>query len=66
MVWTAIALGASWLVGCICGVVLIGRLPRFAFIKRLHLRFDREGIVIPFPIRTIEPRNSAAGAEPSR
>ena len=26
------------------------------FIKRLHARFDQEGIVIPFPIRTIAHR----------
>jgi small-conductance mechanosensitive channel len=26
------------------------------FIKRLHARFDQEGIVIPFPIRTIAQR----------
>ena len=30
------------------------------FIKRLHARFDREGIVIPFPIRTIAERTAPA------
>jgi small-conductance mechanosensitive channel len=40
-------------------VILRGRefvdqyLIKHEFIKRLHARFDREGIVIPFPIRTI-------------
>ena len=28
-------------------------LIKHEFIKRLHARFDREGIVIPFPIRTV-------------
>jgi len=28
-------------------------LLRHSFIKRLHKRFDQEGIVIPFPIRTV-------------
>jgi small-conductance mechanosensitive channel len=28
------------------------------FIKRLHARFEREGIVIPFPIRTIGYRDA--------
>jgi small-conductance mechanosensitive channel len=28
-------------------------LVKHEFVKRLHARFDREGIVIPFPIRTI-------------
>jgi len=46
-------------------VILRGRefvdqyLIKHEFIKRLHARFDREGIVIPFPIRTIESRNPA-------
>jgi small-conductance mechanosensitive channel len=31
-------------------------LIKHEFIKRLHARFDREGIVIPFPIRTIAQR----------
>jgi small-conductance mechanosensitive channel len=34
-------------------------LVKHEFIKRLHVRFDREGIVIPFPIRSIEPREAA-------
>lgn len=29
------------------------------FVKRLHARFEREGIVIPFPIRTLERREAA-------
>jgi len=35
------------------------------FIKRLHARFAREGIVIPFPIRTIVQREEPAGALPA-
>lgn len=31
-------------------------LVKHEFIKRLHARFDQEGIVIPFPIRTIVQR----------
>jgi small-conductance mechanosensitive channel len=31
-------------------------LIKHEFIKRLHARFEKEGIVIPFPIRTIVPR----------
>jgi small-conductance mechanosensitive channel len=44
-------------------VILRGRefvdqyLVKHEFIKRVHARFDREGIVIPFPIRTIATRN---------
>jgi small-conductance mechanosensitive channel len=34
-------------------------LVKHEFIKRLHQRFDREGIVIPFPIRTLVPRHDA-------
>jgi small-conductance mechanosensitive channel len=34
------------------------------FIKRLHARFAREGIVIPFPIRTFVQREDPAGALP--
>jgi small-conductance mechanosensitive channel len=43
-------------------VVLRGRefvdqyLLKHEFVKRLHARFNREGIVIPFPIRTIDFR----------
>jgi small-conductance mechanosensitive channel len=32
------------------------------FIKRLHERYGREGIVIPFPIRTIVQREASGGA----
>jgi small-conductance mechanosensitive channel len=32
-------------------------LVKHEFIKRLHARFNQEGIVIPFPIRTLVPRN---------
>ena len=45
-------------------VILRGRefvdqfLIKHEFVKRLHTRFDREGIVIPFPIRTIEHREA--------
>jgi small-conductance mechanosensitive channel len=34
-------------------------LIKHEFIKRLHARFDREGIVIPFPIRTMAYREGA-------
>jgi small-conductance mechanosensitive channel len=41
-------------------------LLKHEFIKRLHQRFDQEGIVIPFPIRTVArrsaPRPTAAAA----
>jgi small-conductance mechanosensitive channel len=33
-------------------------LVKHEFIKRLHARFAGEGIVIPFPIRTIEQRET--------
>ena len=32
-------------------------LVRHEFIKRLHARFTQEGIVIPFPIRTVVQRD---------
>jgi small-conductance mechanosensitive channel len=44
-------------------VILRGRefvdqyLIKHEFIKRLHARFNREGIVIPFPIRTVVSRD---------
>lgn len=38
-------------------------LIKHEFIKRLHARFDQEGIVIPFPIRTIAYRADAEPAE---
>jgi small-conductance mechanosensitive channel len=43
-------------------------LVKHEFIKRLHERFDREGIVIPFPIRTIAYRDAdgAPGLDPAR
>jgi small-conductance mechanosensitive channel len=34
-------------------------LVKHEFIRRLHLRFAREGIVIPFPIRTLVGRAPA-------
>lgn len=37
-------------------------LVKHEFIKRLHARFDQEGIVIPFPIRTIAYRDAASEA----
>jgi small-conductance mechanosensitive channel len=33
-------------------------LIKHEFVKRLHARFEREGIVIPFPIRTIAHRDA--------
>lgn len=45
-------------------VILRGReyvdqhLLKHEFIKRLHERYGREGITIPFPIRTIVRRDS--------
>jgi small-conductance mechanosensitive channel len=38
-------------------------LIKHEFIKRLHARFDREGIVIPFPIRTIATREETRPPE---
>lgn len=35
------------------------------FIKRLHARFSQEGIVIPFPIRTIAQREEPTGSLPT-
>jgi small-conductance mechanosensitive channel len=32
------------------------------FVKRLHARFNQEGIVIPFPIRTLTQRDAPANA----
>jgi small-conductance mechanosensitive channel len=37
-------------------------LLRHEFIKRLHKRFDEEGIVIPFPIRTVVLEGQEEGA----
>jgi small-conductance mechanosensitive channel len=36
-------------------------LIKHEFIKRLHARFTQEGIVIPFPIRTIANREAGSG-----
>ena len=38
-------------------------LIKHEFIKRLRARFDQEGIVIPFPIRTIAQRDGAPGSD---
>jgi small-conductance mechanosensitive channel len=40
-------------------------LVKHEFIKRLHVRFMQEGIVIPFPIRTIAQRDDATRALPA-
>ena len=40
-------------------------LIKHEFVKRLHARFDREGIVIPFPIRTLAQRDPAAPVQPA-
>lgn len=40
-------------------------LIKHEFIKRLHARFDQEGIVIPFPIRTIAQREETRRPEVS-
>jgi small-conductance mechanosensitive channel len=40
-------------------------LVKHEFVKRLHARFDQEGIVIPFPIRTIAQREGTARPEAS-
>jgi small-conductance mechanosensitive channel len=37
-------------------------LIKHEFVKRLHSRFAREGIVIPFPIRTIANREEPSEA----
>jgi small-conductance mechanosensitive channel len=38
-------------------------LIKHEFVKRLHTRFNDEGIVIPFPIRTIAHRTEEPEAE---
>jgi small-conductance mechanosensitive channel len=40
-------------------------LVKHEFIKRLHERFSREHIVIPFPIRTLVSREAEAGSLPT-
>mgnify|MGYP002629468762 CR=1 FL=1 len=40
-------------------------LVKHEFVKRLHARFNQEGIVIPFPIRTIAYRDGQAAARGS-
>jgi len=37
-------------------------LVKHEFVKRLHARFDREAIVIPFPIRTLAYRDAPPDA----
>jgi hypothetical protein len=39
-----------------------GGLVRHEFIKRIHKRFRQEGVVIPYPIRTIEFSQDAVSA----
>jgi small-conductance mechanosensitive channel len=41
-------------------------LIKHEFVKRLHARFNEEGIVIPFPIRTIAYREPLVDAEAQR
>lgn len=41
-------------------------LIKHEFVKRLHTRFSDEGIVIPFPIRTIDYREPLPDARPQR
>jgi len=51
-------------------VILRGRefvdnfLIRHEFIKRLHVRYQKEGIVIPFPIRTVYLKQESDGYHP--
>ena len=33
-------------------------LVKHEFVKRLHARFNQENVVIPFPIRTVVPRDA--------
>jgi hypothetical protein len=40
-------------------------LIKHEFVKRLHARFNQEGIVIPFPIRTLALRIGDAGERQS-
>jgi hypothetical protein len=73
--WTLGTLALSWGIGRAhtfadssvnFTVILRGRefadqyLIEHEFVKRLHARFSREGIVIPFPIRTITQREIAS------
>jgi small-conductance mechanosensitive channel len=39
-------------------------LVKHEFVKKLHARYKSEGINIPFPIRTLEMRDTGAGAAP--
>ncbi|PKN01859.1 MAG: mechanosensitive ion channel protein MscS [Elusimicrobia bacterium HGW-Elusimicrobia-1] len=39
-------------------------LVKHEFVKKLHARYKSEGINIPFPIRTLEMRNTGDGAAP--
>jgi small-conductance mechanosensitive channel len=39
-------------------------LIKHEFVKRLHARFNQEGIVIPFPIRAIVRRDAEPYAAP--
>jgi len=38
-------------------------LLKHEFVKRLHKRFNKEGIVIPFPIRTVEMKQAVSEAK---
>jgi len=40
-------------------------LIKHEFIKRLHERYNQEGIEIPFPIRTVYHKGDTAAAHPS-
>ncbi|NJN65339.1 MAG: mechanosensitive ion channel family protein [Chloroflexaceae bacterium] len=40
-------------------------LLKHEFVKRLHRRYQQEGIVIPFPIRTIHTAHAASSAGPT-
>jgi small-conductance mechanosensitive channel len=41
-------------------------LVKHEFVKRLHTRFNQEGIVIPFPIRTIAHREATSDVRAAR
>ena len=65
--WSVWASPLAWTLGTLAASWVILRAKEFVdqylikhdFVKRLHTRFNEEGIAIPFPIRTIAYRQPA-------